>query len=118
MTLKKMKDGVYYDRQRGKLMEHYGSKISYHWTPQMEADLKRWFPTTMNKELVELFGISQRTIIRKARKMGLEKNKKWLLQVWRDNSLLGYAEARRRGVLGYRKKVKEEELNIKETICI
>lgn len=74
MAYQKKKDGLYYNSGKGKIMEHKGYATSIHWTPQMIADLRRWFPTTLNEELAGILGVSQRTMIRKARELGLQKN--------------------------------------------
>lgn len=48
------------------------------WTPEMFAKLTDKFPNTFNKELAEELGISWRTLIRKARELGLEKEESFL----------------------------------------
>ena len=49
--------------------QHYGVV----WTEQMLKLLKDYFPTMTNYSLAKLIGVSHRTMIRKAREMGLEK---------------------------------------------
>lgn len=48
---------------------HYGTK----WTPQMIKTLTDFFPHMFNKPLGKWLGVSQRTMLRKARELGLEK---------------------------------------------
>jgi hypothetical protein len=43
------------------------------WTPELIEKLKTEFPVRMTPELVKEWGISQRTIIRKARELGISK---------------------------------------------
>lgn len=49
--------------------EHYGIV----WTPQMLKMLTDYFPTTFNRSLAKWIGVSMRSLIRKARELGLEK---------------------------------------------
>jgi len=65
--------------------------IRLYWSPQMLDDFKRLFPITKNEDLVEYLGVSQRTIARKARELGLQKDPV-LFRKWTD-------EARRRARL-------------------
>lgn len=58
----------------------------------MLSDLKRHYPTTKNKELAELLGVSERTLVRKARELGIGKNPEWLASVSRTNGFIGYLE--------------------------
>ena len=45
----------------------------HYWTPQMLKLLTTFFPTMFNKPLAKWIGVSQRTMIRKARELGLQK---------------------------------------------
>lgn len=49
-----------------------GSK--YYLTPELEAEFRRLFPVTMNRRMMELFGISFSTLQRFKRQLGLVKN--------------------------------------------
>ena len=104
MAYQKKKDGLYYNSGKGKIMEHKGYATSIHWTPQMIADLRRWFPTTLNEELAGILGVSQRTMIRKARELGLQKNPEWLKQIWNECRMIAHAESKRKGYPGAFKK--------------
>ncbi len=44
-----------------------------NWTPEMIRSLTELFPVTYNKVLARELGVSWRTLIRKARELGLEK---------------------------------------------
>jgi hypothetical protein len=59
------------------------------WTPQMESELKRYYPTTRNKELMELFMVSEYSIRKKAKELGLSKDKDFLLKEARLGGYLG-----------------------------
>ena len=55
---------------------HLGLKKSHFgitWTPQMLKLLKDFFPIMFNKPLAAWIGVSERSLIRKARELGLEK---------------------------------------------
>lgn len=77
---------------KGQYINYQGRKKSIHWTGNMLSDLKRHFPTTKNKELAELLGVSERTLVRKARELGIGKNPEWLACVSRTNGFIGYLE--------------------------
>ena len=48
------------------------------WTPEMINTLKSKFATTYNRVLAKEIGVSMRTLIRKARDLGLEKENEFL----------------------------------------
>ena len=54
--------------------ERYGIE----WTPQMMKTLTDFFPSMFNKPLAKWLGVSQRTMLRKARELGLEKREGFL----------------------------------------
>lgn len=72
----KIPDGIRYDSS-GRLIEHNGLSRRIFWKKQMLDDLKRFFSTTTNEELAGILGVSIRTVIRKARELGLEKDQGW-----------------------------------------
>lgn len=47
----------------------------FYLTPELEKEFRRLFPVTMNRRMMELFGISFSTMQRFKRQLGLEKNK-------------------------------------------
>ncbi len=99
-----MKDGVRYDNKKGRLIEHNGRSHRIYWTKQMLSDIKRMYPTTLNEELAGILGVSQRTLIRKARELGLEKNSQWLLQVWEQHRRMANLASMVKGYPGTFKK--------------
>lgn len=66
--------------------------------------LRRHYPTTLNEELAGCLGVSQRTMIRKARELGLEKDPEWLSAVWNQRRQLAHVMSRRKGYPGRFKK--------------
>lgn len=79
-----------YINDKGQWMRRQGKKAVLHWTGNMISELKRYFPTTKNKELAELIGVSERTIVRKARELGLEKDAEWQKNMSRNNGFYAY----------------------------
>lgn len=54
------------------------SALSIDWQPEQLRMLKKYFPTSFNKELAKEIGVSWRTLVRKARELGLEKETDFL----------------------------------------
>lgn len=98
------KDGLYYDQRAGRTMqhEHYATRI--YWSTAMLDYLRRHFPTTLNEELAGCLGVSQRTMIRKARELGLKKDEAWLAAVWDERRLMAQCVTKRKGNSGQFKK--------------
>jgi len=59
--------------------------------------LRRHFATTLNDELAGCLGVSQRTMIRKARELGLEKDPQWLSEVWEERRHMAHSVAKKKG---------------------
>lgn len=53
-------------------------RFKIDWTPQMVEELTRRFPTDFNKDIAKDLGVSWRSLVRKARELGLEKEDKFL----------------------------------------
>lgn len=70
-------DGIMQDPKTGRLYEHKGLSRRIFWNRRMVDDLTRLYATTKNEDLVDIIGVSMRTLIRKARELGLEKNRDW-----------------------------------------
>lgn len=105
MKYEKKPDRVYYDAKTGRMMEHRGYSTRIFWSRKMLDDLRRDFPTTLNEELAGYFGVSIKTVIRKARELGLKKDPEWLAAKWDEcrklahvmSKSLGYPGAFRKG---------------------
>jgi hypothetical protein len=48
------------------------------WEPWMDEVMREKFADTRNEELQELFGVSSRTLLRHARKLGLRKSEEYM----------------------------------------
>ena len=84
--LSKLNEGVV---QRGTRLVIRKDGISrIYWNGNMISELRRYYPTTKNAELADYFGVSQRTINRKAAELGLTKSKQFIADVSKDNGYL------------------------------
>ena len=84
--LNKLNEGVV---QRGTRLVIRKDGISrIYWNGNMISELRRYYPTTKNAELADYFGVSQRTINRKAAELGLTKSKQFIADVSKDNGYL------------------------------
>lgn len=75
-------DGLRYDMTRGRVMRKKDGVVTILWSGSMLAELRRLFPVTKNEEIAGVLGVSVRTMIRKARELGLKKDDGWLSGVW------------------------------------
>lgn len=84
--LNKLSEGIV---QRGTHLIIRKDGISrIYWSGNMLSELKRYYPTTKNSELADYFGVSQRTINRKAAELGLNKSKQFIADVSKENGYL------------------------------
>ena len=84
--LNKLNEGIV---QRGTRLVIRKDGISrIYWSGNMISELKRYYPTTKNAELADYFGVSLRTINRKAAELGLTKSKQFIADVSKDNGYL------------------------------
>ena len=81
----KKPDGIFLDQRTGRVWEHNGYSKRINWSRQMLDDLRSMYPNTFNYELAHILGVSSRTMIRKARELGLKKDREWLRGVYREN---------------------------------
>ena len=80
---RKVPDGVRVNSE-GIRVVHNGLSTRIHWTETQIREFQQRFPVTLNEDLAIDFGCSLRTIVRRAREMGLEKNKVWLDKIWEE----------------------------------
>lgn len=99
MSYKRKPDGLSRD-ENGRIWNHQRYSKSIYWTGQMLSDLKRFYPTTLNAELAEILMVSQRTLVRKARELGLEKDQEWLRKIWEEHRMLACAKSKQLGYPG------------------
>ena len=100
MAYAKVKDGVFYNPKVGRIVNHQGYSTAIHWSTSMIDYLHRYYPTTLNEELAGCLGVSQRTMIRKARELGLEKDPEWLRDIWDERRKLAHIISKRKGYPG------------------
>lgn len=99
---RKVPDGIKFDKTGRKVMHNgYSSKI--YWDGNMLSILKKHFHNTLNEELAEMLGVSPRTMIRKARELGLKKDEQWLKNVWKEHALLAKVASAKNGNRGWLK---------------
>lgn len=96
-TYIKKQDGIRYHPSYGRLMEHRGHSLRIYWNNQMLDYLRRHFPTMLNDELAGCLGVSSRTVVRKARELGLQKDPEWLAVIWAERRRLGQIISKRNG---------------------
>ena len=72
----KVPDGIRHDSS-GRLIDHNGLSRKIYWNKRMLDDLKRLYAKTQNKDLADILSVSMRTVIRKARELGLQKDPEW-----------------------------------------
>lgn len=70
----------------------------------MLDDLRSMYPTTLNEDMAHIVGVSVRTMIRKARELGLRKNTEWLLGVWDERRMVAHCVNKVHGNRGMFKK--------------
>ena len=78
--------------EKGQLVSFQGRKKTIHWTGNMLSIMKRYYPVSTNAELSELLNVSVRTVVRKAKEMGLNKSQEWTNRIAKEHSLLGTVE--------------------------
>lgn len=97
---RKVPDGRFFHKGKERIVEHIGYSTRIFWTGNMLSLLKRHFPTTRNEEVAELIGVSPRTVVRKARELGLVKDPDWLKGVYNYNRMDAQASSKRKGYPG------------------
>ena len=85
-------------------MEHHHYATRIFWNKEMLDYLRRHYATTLNEELAGCLGVSQRTMIRKARELGLEKDPEWIADVREERRKLAHVIAKKKGYPGAFKK--------------
>ena len=103
-TYQRKPDGARYHPAYDRIMEHQGYALRIYWSTSMLDYLRKHYPTTLNEELAGCLGVSQRTMIRKARELGLEKDPEWLAAVWDERRKLVHVISKRKGYPGGFKK--------------
>ena len=94
---KPVREGIFYSEKHGRIVVHHGYSVRIHWSKDMLDYLKQHYATTLNEELAGCLGVSPRTMIRKARELGLEKDNVWLRGVYEERRRLAMAASKRKG---------------------
>jgi hypothetical protein len=100
MAYEKKEDGVFWHPGYGRVMEHRGYGTRIHWSESMLDYLRTHYARTINQELCDHLCMSQRTMARKARELGLQKDRQWLTEVWNERRKLAHMIARAKGYPG------------------
>lgn len=74
----------------GRCVEHIGYSLRIYWTNDMKKKFMQLYPVNTNDDLAVEFCCSVRTIVRRAREMGIEKDSEWLHAKWDENRKLIY----------------------------
>lgn len=71
---------IYYELRLPEIIEKRPPRrtAGIEWTSEMLEAVKNKFPVTFNKELAAELGVSWRTLVRKARELGIEKEPNFL----------------------------------------
>ena len=97
MLYEPVREGTFYSEKHGRIVVHHGYAVSIHWSKDMLDYLKQHYATTLNEELAGCLGVSPRTMIRKARELGLEKDKAWLHGVYEERRRMAMSAYKRKG---------------------
>lgn len=92
--------GARYYPDRNRVEEAPNGSRRIAWSRQMVDDLRRMFSVTLNQDIADYLGVSLRTMIRKARELGLQKDKAWLTDVWEDRRRQAHMASRSKGYPG------------------
>lgn len=95
---------IFYNEKMGRIVVREGYATSIHWNTVMLDYLRTNYATMLNEELSDWLGVSPRTMIRKARQLGLSKDADWLRSVWEERRRMAQAEQKRIGYSGGFKK--------------
>lgn len=63
---RKVADGTFMHRTLGRLVEHKGYSTRIFWNGNMLSIMHRHYHNTLNRELAEMLGVSERSVTRKA----------------------------------------------------
>lgn len=97
---RKVEDGILYDLETGRAWEHKGYSKRIYWSDSMLRMLRDEYPVTKNEVLAGCLGVSVRTMVRKARELGIEKDRSWLSGMWDDHRRMAQMMSRAMGYPG------------------
>lgn len=100
LRTRKVADGTFMHRTLGRLVEHKGYSTRIYWSGNMLSILRRHYHDTINRELAGMLGVSERSVTRKARELGLAKDREFVSSISREHLLLAHARGRELGYPG------------------
>ena len=100
--------------ENGRLYQVRGSQRCVIWTPQMEADMRRFFPTSSNEEMAGILGLTASQIAYKARKMNLSKDGEYMQVMQTENARKASSMANNKGRKPSREFVDNLQKNLRE----
>jgi len=86
---RKVPDGMKLNAD-GQVVLKKGNSTRLYWGELKVQDFKRMFPFNTNEDLAIEFECSVRTVVRRARELGLEKDPDWLQRVWNKNRRMAH----------------------------
>ena len=100
---RKKKEVVFKDTVNDRLMERKNGKVRIFWTKYMLERMLRLYQNTLNEDLAIELNVSKKTLIRKAKELGLKKDKEFISGLSRKNCLHMLAMRKRHGGGGRKK---------------
>lgn len=97
---RKVPDGTFMHRSLDRVVEHKGYSTRIFWNGNMLSIMRRYYHNTINRELAEMLGVSERSVTRKARELGLEKDKDFVSSISKEHLLLANARSKELGYPG------------------
>lgn len=97
---RKVPDGTFMHRSLDRIVEHKGYSTRIFWNGNMLSIMHRYYHNTINRELAEMLGVSERSVTRKARELGLEKDKDFVSSISKEHLLLANARSKELGYPG------------------
>lgn len=92
--------GILLDKNTGRIVERTKYNIKIFWSPSMIEELKKYYPTTTNKEIQEILGVTAWELRVKAKELGLKKDKEYTRKQSLESLLIGHAVSKEKGYPG------------------
>lgn len=77
-------DGLVIDLRFKRPSDKTGKAISIHWDGNMLSIIRKHYPTSNTAEVAEMLGVSVSSVQRKARKLGLKKNREYMRSMMKE----------------------------------